>query len=472
MIQQENLRAMMTLAEAASRTPARSTAVLPPGPKGRFLIGNLPMLSGKALAKIEEWAHEYGDVFHHRAVGLHVCYVTRPDYVEDVLVTRNHNFVKGLGMRANLRFFGQGLLTSEGEVWRRQRRLMQPAFHRRTIGRYGRVMVECTQKMLSRWRPGDVLDLHSEMDRLTLETIARVLFHLDLSGHVKRLEATAHALQARISRGPAVVYVTQYLPTPGNLRYLWAVARLEKIIYSVIRNRRASGKTGDDLLSVLLQAQDEDGQVMSDHQIRDELMTLIGAGNDTTTLTLSYAWYLLARHPEVEASLMAELGRVLGGRAPDVEDLPHLSYTAKVIKEAMRLYPPVWAFVREAIEPFEIGGYRLPARTNFVLCPWFTHRDPRFFERPDEFHPERWTEEFERRLPKFAYFPFGGGQRTCIGTSFAKMQTSLMLATMAQRFRLTLAPGFNLKLRPTITLQPRDGIRVVVQERVHGSATA
>jgi len=452
--------------ETERRIPPNAKPGLPPGPKGHFLIGNLPLLAGHGLATIEEWAREHGDIFFHRAFGLHVCYLTHPDYIEDVLVRRNHNFVKGIGTRMSPRLFGQGLLTSEGDLWRRQRRLMQPAFHRRNIGRYAGVTVECTQKMLSRWKPGDIRDLQSEIDHLTLETIARVLFNLDFTNHIDRIEAAARAFHARSARGPAVVYTMRYLPSLTNLRYLWAVGRLEKIIYRIIRSRRGSGRSGDDLLSTLLQARDEDGQAMSDRQVRDELMTLIGAGYDTTTLTLCYAWYLLAQHREVEARLIAELDEVLGDRPPELEDLPRLTYTEQVIKEAMRLYPPGWVLVREAIEAFEIGGYRLPSRTNFVLCAWIVHRDPRFYEQPHEFRPERWTEEFERELPKFAYFPFGGGQRTCIGASFAKMQTSLMLATMAQRFRLALKPGFKLQLLPTITLQPKHGISVVIRDRL------
>ncbi|HXJ94956.1 MAG TPA: cytochrome P450 [Terriglobia bacterium] len=456
---------MSAAAELGMLTTSSAKGALPPGPKGHFLIGNVPMLSGDILATIERWARQYGDIFFWRAVGIPVCYLTHPDYIEDVLVTRNHNFIKGMGMRLNPRFFGQGLLTSEGELWRRQRRLMQPAFHRRQIGRYGRVMVECTQRMLAGWQPGELRDLHTELDHLTLEIVARVLFNLDLTNHLERLEATARAVHARTARGPALVYATRYLPTPVNLRYLWTVHRLEKVIYQIIRSRQASGQAGDDLLSMLLQARDEDGEPMSERHVRDQLMTLIGAGNDTTTLTLCYAWYLLAQHPEVEARLVAEIEEVLGNRPPDVEDLPRLTYTEKIIKETLRLYPPVWAFVREATEAFAIGGYRLPARTNVVLPPWVVHRDPRFFDQPDEFRPERWTGEFEDQLPKFAYFPFGGGQRTCIGASFAKMQTALMLATMAQSFRCRLARGFKLKLRPTITLQPAHGIAVAIEKR-------
>jgi cytochrome P450 len=457
--------AILTAAELGMPTTSNANVDLPPGPKGHFLIGNLPMLGGNGLATLEGWAREYGDIFSYRAVNLRVCYLTHPTYIEDVLVTRNQNFIKGVGMRVNPRFFGQGLLTSEGELWRRQRRLLQPAFHRRQIGRYGRVMVECTQKMLSGWQAGEVRDLHSEMDHLTVEIVARVLFNLDLTNHIEKLEATAGAVHARIARGPALVYAMRFLPTPVNLRYVWTVSRLERAIYRIIRNRQAFGQSGDDLLSMLLQARDEDGQAMSERQVRDELMTLIGAGNDTTTLTLCYAWYLLAQHPEVEARLAAEIDEVLGNRPPKVEDLPLLVYTEKIIKETLRAYPPVWAFVREAIAPFEIAGYRLPARTNFVLSPWILHRDPRFFDQPHEFRPERWTDEFERELPKFAYFPFGGGQRTCIGASFAKMQISLMLVTMAQRYRCRLAPKFKLKLRPTITLQPQNGITVVIEKR-------
>ncbi len=447
------------------RTRTNGKAALPPGPRGNFLLGNLPMLGGNALATLEGWAREFGDIFSYRAVNLRVCYVTHPDFIEDVLVTRNQNFIKGVGMRLNPRFFGQGLLTSEGELWRRQRRLMQPAFHRRQIGRYGQAMVKCTQKMLARWQAGEVLDLHSEIDHLTVEIVARVLFNLDLTNQIERLEATARALHARVARGPALVYAMRYLPTPINVRYVWTVSRLEKAIYQIIRERQKSGRSGDDLLSVLLQARDENGEAMCERQVRDELMTLIGAGNDTTTLTLCYTWYLLAQHPQTEARLLAEIDEVLGGRPPEVEDLPRLSYTAKVIKESIRLYPPIWAFVREAIEAFDVGGYRLPARTNFVLPQWIVHRDPRFFEQPLEFRPERWTEEFERELPKFAYFPFGGGQRTCIGASLATMQISLMLVTMAQRFRCRLAPGFELKLRPTITLQPQNGVSVAIEKR-------
>src|SRR5215472_5819688 len=324
---------MLTAVKTGMLAETNAEPALPPGPKGNVIFGNLPMLSGNGLATLEGWAREFGDIFSHRAVNLRLCYLTHPRFIEDVLATRNQNFTKGMAIRMNRRFFGEGLLTSEGELWRRQRRLLQPAFHRRQIGRYGRVMVECTQKMLGSWRAGEIRNLHSELDRITLEIVARVLFNLDLTNHLELLEATSRALHARTAQGPGLVYLTRFLPTAVNLRYLGNVRRLENAIYQIMRDRQTSGRSGDDLLSMLLEVRDEDGQAMSQRQVRDELMTLIGAGNDTTTLTLCYAWYLLAKHPEAEARLVAELGEVLGERLPQVEDLPRLAYTERIIKE-------------------------------------------------------------------------------------------------------------------------------------------
>jgi cytochrome P450 len=444
---------------ATARTP------FPPGPKGHFLAATLLTPGADHFDTLGKWAREFGDIFSFRIFGFRFCYLTHPRFIEDVLVTHNQSFIKGAGMRLVPRLFGQGLLTSEGKLWHRQRQLLQPAFHRRSIGGYARVMVECTQEMLAGWRNGEVRDFHDEVSRLALETASRVLFHLDFRSHVEQLQKVARAVYERTSLNPVLVYATRYLPTPGNLRYLWRVERLRKIVYSVISKRRTSGQSSDDVLSLLLQMRDENGQPMNDGQVRDELLTLICTATDTTALVLSYAWYLLAHHPEAEAKMMNEIRAVLGDRPVELEDLPRLSYTQQVIREAMRLYPPGWILCREAVEDFEIGGYRLPAGTNFLMPAWIVHRDPRFYDRPDEFLPERWTEEFERQLPKFAYFPFGGGQRTCIGAAFGNMQISLVLATIAQRFRCRLASGFELKLVPAMTLQPEHGVSVVIERR-------
>jgi len=349
------------------RTVTQTNPALPAGPKGRWLIGSLPMLRGDGLARIEGWAREYGGIFYCRALKIGFCLISKPDLIEDVLVTQSHNFIHGLALVSNRRFLGNGLLTSEGELWRRQRYLMQPAFHRRSIGRYAEVMVQHTQETMAAWRSGESHDLYSDMTRLTLEIVTRVLFDVDIDGHLDRVMAAARAGQLRNSRGIAPTYALKYFPTPRNLRYLWATHRLDQVIYRIIGQRRANGQLGADLLSMLLQARDEDGRPMSDRQVRDEVVTLIFTGSETVALTLSYAWYLLAQHPEVQAGLADELGEVLGGRTPTLEDLPKLTYTEKIIKEALRLYPPVWAFVREAVRPVEIGGYTLPAKTTLVL---------------------------------------------------------------------------------------------------------
>jgi len=325
---------------------------------------------------------------------------------------------------------------------------------------------------MAQWRPGEVRDLYRDMTRLTLEIVSHVLFDVDAARHQKRLIAAARAAQLRISRGIAPMHALKYFPTPRNLRYLWATHRLDQAIYGIIRQRRAGAQQSADLLSALLQARDEDGTSMSDQQVRDEVVTLIFTGSETTALALSYVWYLLALHGEVQARLASEVDEVLGGRPPALDDLPRLTYTEKVIKEALRLYPPVWAFVRQAVQPVELGGYTLPARTTVVMSQWIVHRDRRFFGQPDEFVPERWTMEFEKQLPKFAYFPFGGGQRTCIGASFAKMEIALLLAAMAQNFRVSLTPGFKLELLPSITLQPKQGISAVPHGREAAPADA
>jgi len=438
---------------------------VPPGPKPRLLLGHSPWTGDDPLRTLTHWAREYGDVVYFRRFHYHVYFLNRPDLIEQVLVTDPRNFIKGRGLQANRRLFGNGLLTSEGDYWFGQRRLMQPAFHRERIAAYGKAMVASTTRMLETWRDGERRDVHEDMMRLALEIVAQTLFSTEVEADVERVGAMLKVLMKENRSARILLPFFRMLPTPGNLRYRIAVHQLDEIVYRIIREHRARGRDTGDLLSILLRARDEDGRQMTDTQLRDEAMTLFLAGHETTALALSWTWYLLAQNPDVEHKLEAELRGVLEGRAPEVEDLPRLPYTERVIKESMRLYPPAYVIARIAASDCEIGGYRVPRGASLVMSQWVTHRDPRYWDEPERFNPDRWTPEFEKRLPRFAYFPFGGGPRVCIGASFALMEAALLLATIAPRFRLALADDHPVEPFPSITLRPKDGIKVVVSVR-------
>lgn len=439
--------------------------ILPPGPKSRFLIGNFPLGSPDPLGLLTRWAHEYGDIVYYRAFHFPVYFLNHPDLFEYVLVTNRDNFIKGRGFQSNRRIFGNGLLISEGDFWLRQRRLVQPAFHRDRIAAYAEVMVAFTERMLATWRDGETRDVHQDMMRLTLEIVARALFSADIAAEVDAVGTALEIFMQQNMRGRMLFPLLRSLPTPGNLRYWRAVKRLDRIVYDIIRERRAERNDNGDLLSMLLHAQDEDGGRMTDQQLRDEAVNLILAGHETTALALSWTWWLLSCHPEVEARLLAEIREVLGGRTPSVHDVPRLAYTEMVVKESLRLYPPVYAMPRIALEECEMGGYRVKARASVVISQWVMHRDPRYFTEPERFKPERWTKEFEKQLPKFVYLPFGGGPRLCIGQPFAMMEAVLLLATIAQKFQLRLAPDPPVEVLPTMTLRPKHGIKVVLHKR-------
>jgi cytochrome P450 len=304
------------------------------------------------------------------------------------------------------------------------------------------------------------------MVRLTLEIVVKTLFDADVSDDADNVGRLLTQIVKPFSSQATIKWILDNrLPTPGHRRFHRAAAEIDKIVYKIISERRASNYDQGDLLSMLLQAQDEDGSQMTDQQLRDEVMTLFLAGHETTALALSWAWYLLATNPDCEAQFHAELESVLGGRRPTVADLATLSYTEKIAKETLRLYPPAYGVGRQPIKDCEIGGYPIPAGSQIFMFPWATHRDPRFYLEPDSFKPDRWTEDFVNRLPKYAYFPFGGGPRACIGNYFAIMEIVLLLATIGQRFRLTLVPDHPVSLWPAMSLRPRDGIKVIVLPR-------
>ena len=420
------------------------------------------------LGFIERAQREYGDVVWMRFLYVPAIFLYHPDDVEYVLVTNPKNFIKSMSLRSNFfqRLVGNGLLTSQGEEWKRARRLSQPAFHRERVASYGGVMVDYTRRLAAKWQEGETRDIHPDMMRLTLEIVVQCLFSADVSHDVDEVGATLKELVKPFASQATVKWIlNNRLPTPAHVRFHALAKKIDNVVYRIISERRASGKDEGDLLSMLLAARDEDGSQMSDRQLRDEVMTLFLAGHETTALTLAWAWYLLGTNPETERKFHAELDEVLGDRAPTAADLPRLKYTEQIAKESMRLYPPAYGLGREAIDDCEIGGYRLPAGTQVFMFQWATQRDPRFYDEPLAFRPERWTEDFIEQLPKYAYFPFGGGPRACIGASFAMMEIILCLATIGQKFRLELVPNHPVSIFPAMSLRPKDGIRVVVKTR-------
>lgn len=444
----------------------------PPGPKGHLLTGNIAEARADSLALYTRAAREFGDVASVR-LGLERIYlISHPDLIEEVLVANAKNFTKHFGLRMNRRLLGQGLLTSEGDFWRRQRRLMQPAFNRDRVASYAAVMVEYADRLTATWRDGETRDIHADMARLTLEIIAKTMFGADVAGQARAVgEAMAELAAGFSTRFFSLFRLPPFVPTPTNLRRERAARKLDAVIYDLIKQRRAGGQH-DDLLGILLSACDEDdGRGMTDSQLRDEAMTLFLAGHDTTALALSWGWYLLAQHPAVFDALTAELDAVLAGRPPTADDLPKLRYTDMVVHEVLRLYPSAYVIGRQAIAACDLGGYRVPAGATLLMSQWVVHRDPRWYDEPERFSPERWADGLARRLPKFAWFPFGGGHRICIGNHFALMEAVLLLAAIARRFRCTIPPGAPLvRPQPAITLRPNGPINLVIHARHSGSA--
>jgi cytochrome P450 len=403
-----------------------------------------------------------------RFLYLTAYFLYHPRDIEYVISTNAKNFIKSRNQRSPLfqRLVGNGLLTSEGDAWKRQRRLAQPAFHRQRINAYAETMATYGERTISTWRDGEVRDLHGDMMRLTLEIVVKTLFNADVSADADKVGRVLSRIVTPFAGQATLKWIMDNrLPTITHRRFNRDAREIDAIVYRIINERRRNGLDEGDLLSMLLKAQDEDGSRLSDKQLRDEVMTIFLAGHETTALTLCWAWYLLAQNPETEKEFHAELAEVLGGRLPTMADLSRLQYTEKIAKESMRLYPPAYALGREAVEECEIGGFRVPRGTQVFMFQWSTQRDARFFVEPERFWPERWTEEFANSLPKYAYFPFGGGPRACIGNYFAMMEVVLLLATIGQRFRFSLVPDHPVSLMPAMSLRPQDGIRVVVRNR-------
>ena len=442
-----------------------SAQKFPPGPPPNLIRSLFGAMQQNPLDYFTAMAQEYGDVSGMRIGKFRSLFINHPDLIEDVLVNNSRKYHKGRILQANKYLFGEGLLTSEGDFWLRQRRLAQPAFHRARVSAYAATMAEYTEQLIATWRNGEERDIHEEMMQLALRIVGKTLFDADVTRDAKEVGETLDILLHIAANFGRTILVPLWVPTPRNIRAKLGIKRLEKVIYRIIADRRAGGRDKGDLLSILLQAQDEDGTHMNDRQLRDETITLFLAGHETTANTLSWTWWLLAQNPAVERKFHEELDGVLGGRAPTVDDLPKLTYLSHVLTESLRLYPTAWGMARLAAEGHEIAGYPVRPGYGVAFAQWVIHRDARWFDAPLEFRPERWENGLAKQLPRFAYFPFGGGPRQCIGNTFALMEASVVLATIGQKFRFALAPGHKVTPLASITLRPKNGIQMTLEAR-------
>jgi len=440
----------------------------PPGPKRRIPLSGLLAYRRGPLPFFQNLARHYGDISYFKLGPQEAFFLNHPDLIKDVLVTNSQNFMKGLALQRAKRLLGTGLLTSEGEFHRRQRRLALPAFHKSRVASYANVMTECAAHTRAQWRDGETMDIAEEMMNLTLAIVGKTLFDADVVADSKDVgQAMNVAMDLFNTLTVPFFNLLQKLPLPQKRRFDRAKEKLDAIIYRMIEERRATGKDRGDLLSMLLLAQDDegDGGGMTDEQLRDEALTIFLAGHETTANALTWTWYLLSQNQLAAAQLHQELDQLLGERLPELADVPNLRYTEMVLAESMRLYPPAWAIGRMSLVDCEIGGYAVPRGALVLMSQYVMHHDERYYPEPQSFKPERWTEKERSGRPQFSYFPFGGGPRRCIGESFAWMEGILLLATLAQQWQMRLAPHQVVALRPVITLRPKHGMKMVIQRR-------
>lgn len=458
---------------APSGGPADELLPLPPSPRPRYPGEFLGLLARDHLALFRRMARS-GDVVQVRLGRERLTLLNHPADIQRMLATEQRSFVKGRALGRVKLLLGEGLLTSEGARHLRHRRLMQPAFHRDRVATYGAVMAEYARQTVAAWQDGALLDVHDEMMGLTRAIAGKTLFDLDVGHDPGGVQETI-ALSLKLYRYAVLPCggLVEYLPIPFVRRVQRARARLNAWLADTIGARRAHGGDRADLLSLLLAARDEDGSAMSDQEVRDELVTLLLAGHETTAVALSWTWYLLSSHAAVQAKLRAELDTVLEGRLPTAADTARLPYTRMVLAEAMRLYPPAWILERRAVRDFHASGCRVPAGSLVFASPFLVHRDGRWWDDPERFDPERWLPGRDANRPKFAYFPFGAGTRVCIGEQFAWLEGMLILATVAQKWWLTHEPTHRVAMDPLVTLRPKFGMCMRVSKRAPaGGASA
>lgn len=450
--------------------PSIPRAELPPGPSELPVIGQAFRLRNDLIGLLEE-AATYGDVSTVSVNPILICLVNHPELNREVLVTQHQKTGRSATAFEAVRWMmGDGLTASTGAFHMKQRRLIQPRFHRRYIGKYAGAMTEMSARKSRQWRDGAKVDMEREMRELTLQIVAKALFDIETSDVVRRVgksfAETDRYMYLRLTQPPFMRRWLHGLPLPSSRRFKAARSYLDELIHGLIQERRQTGAEGDDLLCMLLNIRyedDEEGAGMSDELVRDEAVSLYIAGHDTTATTLSYAFHLLSRNPDVEKRFHAELDDVLGGRDATLDDLPNLPLTDQIVAETLRLYPPFWGLGRMVFEPIELGGYRIPAGVSVMIAPLITQRDPRWFDDPLAFRPERWTEEFRSGLPRFAYFPFGGGPHQCIGEGFAWMEAKIALATLCRSWRATTTG--KAEISPRITIKVKGGMPATLERR-------
>lgn len=443
---------------------AQSTLERPPGPTGLPLLGNSLPFMRDPLAALEQWASEYGDITYLQFPGRPTYVLTHPDYIEQVLVTESSTFTTGdLRRDAFSGVEDESLSVSEGRTWQRQRQQLQPGFYREQITTYAETMVTDAEQTVEGWTVGETVDIVREMSQLTLAILAKTLFNHNVREDQSVVRSAVDALSQQTDYSQWSTVVPKWVPTPANRRFQRATNDLHSLIENLIRERRRTNEDGNDLLSILI-GTDREGTELSETELRDNIIGLLLAGHETTALALTYTWYLLSKNPDVRRKLRAELAAVLDGATPTVDQLSDLEYTGQILTESLRLYPPIWGTGREPVTDVTIDGYTVPEGMTITIPQWVVHHDKRFYDDPDEFCPERWSDERDAERPEFAYFPFGGGPRRCIGEQFALVEMKLVLATIAQRVSLELVSDAPLNVTASITTRPTDPIEMVVEK--------
>lgn len=454
--------------QAVTRNPLKHKPFLPPGPKGLPFFGSLIDYFSDMLGFLTRVSSEYGDIVYYKLGSRKMYLLNNPEHIKDVLVTHNRNFEKSRALKRTKIVLGEGLLTNEGEPHLKQRRTVQPVFHHQRIKSYGDVMAEYASRVGEDWKNGSVVNINKEMMKLTLSIVSKTIFDSDMESESDEI---GECLTDLVTLFPQMIFpYSEYLdglPLPANNRFNKAKDKLDTIIYRLIEERRENPGEKTDLLSMLLEAQDEEGggEGMTDLQVRDEALTLFLAGQESTANSLVWTWYLISTHLQVEKKIHEEIDSILNGRLPTLDDLGKLSYTQNVFKETLRLYPPAWAVARQVKEDYEVGGYVIPAGADIFMSQYVVHRDARLYKEPDRFIPERWESEETNDLPRFAYFPFGGGTRRCIGEPFAWMEGVLLIATIASKWKMRLVPHQKIVPQALITIRPKNGMNMILERR-------